>query len=52
MIIEMVYKMHPLLRTKHIKGVLSKKENVYSDSEIEKAIRDIYSQIYKNKLKI
>lgn len=47
MIIEMVYKHHPLLRTKAIKGVYSKKENAYSDSEFEKIIRNIYIQIHK-----
>jgi len=52
MIIEMAYKKHPMLRTKNIKGIFSKKENTYSDSEFEKTIRDIYSQIHCNKLKI
>lgn len=47
MIIEMVYKHHPMLRTKSIKGVYSEKKNVYSDSEFEKFIRDTFIQINK-----
>lgn len=41
MIIDMVHKHHPMLRTVSNKGVFSKKENIY-DSEFEKCIRHIY----------
>lgn len=51
MINEMVYKHHPMLRTTSKKGVFSKKQNVYDDSEFEKLIRDMYAQITKKKLK-
>lgn len=47
MIIEMVDKHHPLLRTKSKKGVYSKKGHTYSDSEFEKIIRNIYVQMHK-----
>lgn len=47
MIIEMVYKNHPKLRTISRKGVFSGRENVYSDSKFEKFIRDVYAKINK-----
>lgn len=47
---EMVNKHHPMLRTKSKKGVFSKKENVYNDSELEKLIRNTYAKINKIKL--
>jgi len=50
LIIDMVYKHHPMLRTILRKGVFSGKEN--SDSEFEKLVRYIYAQINKKKLKI
>lgn len=55
LITEIVYKHHPMLRTKTIKGVFSKKEDklgVYSDSEFEKLIRDTFVHINKKKTKI
>lgn len=45
MIIDMVNKNHPKLRTMSKKGVFSTKDN--SDSEFEKLIRDINVQINK-----
>lgn len=50
MIIEMVKKYHPMLRTKSNKGVFSTKEQLYSDSEFEKLLRDIYAHINKKKI--
>lgn len=49
MIMEMIYKHHPMLRTISKKGVFSREENI-NDSEIEKLIRSLYTQINKNKL--
>lgn len=42
MIINMVHKHHPMLRTISKKGVFSKKENINNDSKFEKCIRHIY----------
>lgn len=50
LIIDMVYKHHPMLRTISRKGVFSRNGN--SDSEFEKLVRYIYTQINKKKLKI
>ncbi|XP_026823385.1 spermatogenesis-associated protein 17 [Rhopalosiphum maidis] len=50
LIIKMVYKHHPMLRTILRKGVFSGKTN--SDSEFEKLVRNIYAQINKKSLKI
>lgn len=47
MITGMVNKHHPMLRTTSRKGVFSKKENVYNDSEFEKLIRNTYAQVKK-----
>lgn len=45
---EMVNKHHPMLRTKTIKGVFSKKENSHNDSEFEKTLRYLYAQLNKS----
>ncbi|XP_060870279.1 uncharacterized protein LOC132944788 [Metopolophium dirhodum] len=50
LIIDMVYKHHPMLRTTLRKGVFSGNGN--SDSEFEKLVRYIYAQINKKKLEI
>lgn len=53
-ITEIVNKHHSMLRTKIQKGVFSRKEDkadVYSDSEFEKLIRDIFVHVNKKKTK-
>lgn len=50
LIVEMVYKHHPMLRTTLRKGVFSGKGN--TDSEFEKLVRNIYAQVNKKKLEI
>lgn len=50
MAVEIVHKKHPMLRTKHIKGVFSNKGNVHCDSEFEKIIRHTYSLMHRNKV--
>jgi len=50
LIIKMVYKHHPMLRTILRKGVFSGKDK--NDSEFEKLVRNIYAQINKKNLKI
>lgn len=50
-ITNMVNKHHLMLRTVSTKGVLSKNENVDGDSDIEKLLRNMYSQINRKKTK-
>jgi len=50
LIIDMVYKHHPMLRTILRKGVFSGNGN--SDSEFEKLVRYIYAHINEKKLEI
>lgn len=52
MIIEMVKKNHPMLRTKSKKGVFSTKGQTNNDSEFEKFIRDTYAQLNKKNLQL
>lgn len=48
MIIDMVNRYHSMLRTISTKGVFSNRGNINNDSEFEKLIRDLYTQLNKN----